>query len=66
MGTEEAGSGRTSIGVSFTVICDVAKIGGTDRLSVLFLTAPRCPGSAAISGYKSPVSRTGWMALQCP
>ena len=63
MGTGQAGSGRTNIGVSFTVICDVDKVDGADRLSVLFSTAPCCPGNAAISGCSSPVSRTGRMAL---
>lgn len=63
MGTGEAGSGRPNIGVSFTVICAVDKVDGADRLLVLFPTAPCCPGNTAISGYSSPVSRTGRMAL---
>ena len=48
-------------GVSFTVICDVDTMDGTDRLSVLFLTAPCCPGNAVISGVThSSAGQVGW------
>ena len=55
-------------GVSFTVICDVDTMDGTDRLSVLFPTAPCCPKTRRFRGAAHlSAGRVGWHwnAIKC-